>query len=955
MTNVNFIHASTHPVEMRTGVKRMSSHCISKVINEEGHLKPVVARNSLPQHRQFRANQQTLMFEYGTGTYHLDNTSSFSLRPPELLIIKSLELYLKWFSRHPTKEYKAHEHLQSCPWIDGACYTVLLRKRYIHDFFLHIVSLETNDDHDTALAASELLLIANELELENNLQQNHYSNLFKRFVAIEDTKDTIVVFTHIKPECFTKFIYHLLLTMGKFETELDFQNLSPVQSLIRAKVASSNSVQNVKSITKKYVQDQLGFLPLTAKQFGKVLQFVEVGLTNLFNNHQIISDTMPLVTHRAIQESATAKLENLQSSKLMTLVHTLQQFNLPGFSDVNLLIQRKYVAFKPCISQISGQSQESFEEQKLVLAKVTTEIDNLTNPRCTAVKFPIILGSPGAGKTHLLLISCVYALTKRLRTMIVSLTSERARQLGGEHIHLLFGLPVSESHLESAESLVDKCLYNLHHSPVKLAFLKSLDVVFFEEISLLSSQMYAVIDMVMRCIRRCERPMGGLLLIASGDHRQLRPIHGRGIWLNNSIYMHFAVFQLNYLVRSRNDRALQNLIYLLRKVELSPEEVNEVMNILYRNISTRQFLPSWDKVPDKVLRVVGKRSAEEEVTNEYLQKQLRNKSVKYVRSAAKDEVEGLPNHWSKATEATSKQLDKHAIEVRDLYIFLNSIMKLSYNNTESKCRFSQGQLAVITKLPDTNLDMNQQKLEICVVPPGIRNVDVTNLPQSWQRITLKRRFSVAKVVGRGRTRARRNQWPLKYYVSSTVHKIIGETLPKIATQISTSNPKYTLWEREQLLVIFSRVSNLSDILFVGNKCNTYRAIYQLLHMSDPVSKYIDTALNNLNRVQPGSGLIQALPKSILTTNDTDTPTQNAGFVYMVVSQNYPHIDKLGHCINIRVEMQQLNQTLETNENQCRPWHLLLFITGFEGEGKSEQNTHSRQSLLEHWNLIHPPN
>ena len=62
-----------------------------------------------------------------------------------------------------------------------------------------------------------------------------------------------------------------------------------------------------------------------------------------------------------------------------------------------------------------------------------------------------------------------------------------------------------------------------------LAALQRLDVLFIEEISLISAETFAVLDVVLCHIRDNPVPMGGVLLIASGDLRQLTPISGSPI------------------------------------------------------------------------------------------------------------------------------------------------------------------------------------------------------------------------------------------------------------------------------------------------------------------------------------------------------------------------------------------------------------------------------------------
>ena len=68
----------------------------------------------------------------------------------------------------------------------------------------------------------------------------------------------------------------------------------------------------------------------------------------------------------------------------------------------------------------------------------------------------------------------------------------------------------------------------------------------------------------------------------------------------------------------------------------------------------------------------------------------------------------------------------------------------------------------------------------------------------------------------GKVSVRRTQIPVTNYVSLTCHKLMGDTFPKIATQLSVEEKKYTLWLASQLYVIISRVRDLRNVIFVGD-------------------------------------------------------------------------------------------------------------------------------------------
>ena len=105
-------------------------------------------------------------------------------------------------------------------------------------------------------------------------------------------------------------------------------------------------------------------------------------------------------------------------------------------------------------------------------------------------------------------------------------------------------------------------------------------------------------------------------------------------------------------------------------------------------------------------------------------------------------------------------------------------------------------------------------IKVSVIPPCVRQFDLHNLPQACDQFEVKQRNSTPIVLPGTRTKAWRRQYHLSHFVSTTVQKSIGATLPYVATKLSLQDNKYRLWELEQMLVILSRVPSLNDITFV---------------------------------------------------------------------------------------------------------------------------------------------
>jgi hypothetical protein len=382
------------------------------------------------------------------------------------------------------------------------------------------------------------------------------------------------------------------------------------------------------------------------------------GLLSFFATRGVEYIEVPLASLRAIREDATEKLCEMETLRAQTLASVLETSGIKNCPTAAVLGSMRKFEFAPVIERLPEQSRSSHAEQLLCLHALEAAIDSFEQVGPVFVPCPLIVGPPGAGKTHLLLTACVYALSKGLRTIITAATAERARSLGGEHIHLLFCMPTVKQVTESVPVTAEKCLLNLSASPVKMAYLKRLDVLVVEEIGLLPASLLNIMDFVLRRLRDSAVPFGGVLLLCCGDPCQLKPVKGRSIWLMPNLITMFSVLGLKHFVRSRGDPELQTLIKCIRKSKLDAQDVEESIAIITNRCSPQQFVKSWEDVPDEYQRVVGKIKALEYAVDIYLKQKKATLGLQYIIQHAYDEVEFSAGNWISANAAVSRELTR---------------------------------------------------------------------------------------------------------------------------------------------------------------------------------------------------------------------------------------------------------------------------------------------------------
>ena len=171
----------------------------------------------------------------------IDKVTIFAIRPPELLFIDKMEWYFKYFERckedllpngltPKEKSIEAenllHRSLDMCEWIDGMGHRIEMKKAAAKPI-LDILNRE-----QCALKKQEAycdsfwrhLKDICELCLDKSRSRVDEAK-WKRYESLYISKDDkplpVIVFSNVRPKNASKFVIHLLLSMGHFLTKAD--------------------------------------------------------------------------------------------------------------------------------------------------------------------------------------------------------------------------------------------------------------------------------------------------------------------------------------------------------------------------------------------------------------------------------------------------------------------------------------------------------------------------------------------------------------------------------------------------------------------------------------------------------------------------------------------------------------------------------------------------------------
>ena len=367
-------------------------------------------------------------------------------------------------------------------------------------------------------------------------------------ISSNDNRDAVVVFSSILTEQSSRFLVHLLLSLGTYVCEYDLFSVSIIKEAFEKAGFDIAAVDTtVLALTKRYVVEQAQFVPGSTRMFDKNVCRAFKLLTEVLNGREVPYLEPPRVLFKAIREKVSEKVSAMTLPNRQSLATVLFLSNkVPNCPAIELLLgasTQNPLPFEPQMNQTRNQSSKSIEQQLKLLALLIDAVNAHLGASETFVPHIFALGRPGTRKCTASLTALTYGVSKGLNCVITTLSAEKAASLGGTHIHRLMPIPVNDR--GSTRRIAERTICKLHKQPIQLAFLKQIDVVLVEDIGMISSELWSVMDYVFRYINHSALPMGGVLVIGNGDPKQLSCPQGTPIWSSPNILINFKFFNLS--------------------------------------------------------------------------------------------------------------------------------------------------------------------------------------------------------------------------------------------------------------------------------------------------------------------------------------------------------------------------------------------------------------------------
>lgn len=205
-----------------------------------------------------------------------------------------------------------------------------------------------------------------------------------------------------------------------------------------------------------------------------------------------------------------------------------------------------------------------------------------------------ITGPGGVGKSYLLRCIIHYFNNYNINYIITAPTGVASINVGGQTLTSLFGISPK---YDTLDSIIDKKTKKIKNGIIKnkvKKIIKTLDVLFIDEISMVSKELFDIVDIYCKNIRNSNKTFGGIQIILIGDFLQLGPVpssKSKSDNINNKIEVYRCNIHTTYAFMSKIWNKLN--LFIIQLTESMRQSDLETFNLLssirYGNINNSQI------------------------------------------------------------------------------------------------------------------------------------------------------------------------------------------------------------------------------------------------------------------------------------------------------------------------------------------------------------------------------
>ena len=138
------------------------------------------------------------------------------------------------------------------------------------------------------------------------------------------------------------FFIHFLLSNAKFETELELFDVPTLKdAYVKGGIVPDKQTcdeNDVNEILKKYVLEQLRYLPGGTRYFDSNLLAAKSAFKAMLIDNDIYNEGLPIRTMDTLTEALEDKAKKMPRQSQVNIIESLTQKNLPNFPSLQILI-----------------------------------------------------------------------------------------------------------------------------------------------------------------------------------------------------------------------------------------------------------------------------------------------------------------------------------------------------------------------------------------------------------------------------------------------------------------------------------------------------------------------------------------------------------------------------------------------------------------------------------------
>jgi hypothetical protein len=264
----------------------------------------------------------------------------------------------------------------------------------------------------------------------------------------------------------------------------------------------------------------------------------------------------------------------------------------------------------------------------------------------------------------------------------------------------------------------------------------------------------------------------------------------------------------------------------------TPEIIDEFKQLLCTSCT---FVSDWDSpiLEQSAIRVFGLHDAVKHAEATMLQR-IKDSNVAVLSCSARVKQMSVTAHsdWGSASDAIRRQLDKKCKELRVLHFYRNALNEMT--NNDLALGFSQSQIAMLQKMPTLEEISSFSPVELLLVPSGCKAIPEgvehpdDLLHHGWRLVSVGEIVRPMIHMFPHGIRGRRLQYGFHHRIAATVHAVMGSDFNRLIMLVSRTDSRYRLWEKEQAVVLLSRMFTARDLIFVEDKVDTINALASLI-------------------------------------------------------------------------------------------------------------------------------